>query len=593
MPSSPIFVRLFAETPSPEQPSSVPAIAGSDPATLSTGNGPPDDCEDNAVLPVSFVPGQTLAQAVYLSGLFPPPALCSGLARCGRCRMRLLQDPDCPPPPEPVSADTLFFTQDQLSQGWRLACHHKPVSGMRAELPEDIRLFPPSPGLPAQGLPSLSTGERLFLAVDLGTTSLQWRLLSVPASGTGAPDAPALAPRVLWQGSQVNPQMGAGSDVISRLATARTPQGRDRLRRLTLHALQNLAHQALHAGAHGPQSGITALCLAANPAMTCITLGKDTASLAAAPYSLPYGGGQWEKEPGLPPLWTPPQLSPFVGGDIAAGYASLVFDPSRPAPAFPFLLADMGTNGEFLLALSPDRALCASVALGPALEGIGLSCGSEARASAVSDFTLGPGGLMAWALPEEGDEAHPALGDAPLPGVTGTGYIALLYLLLQSRAMDREGRFTPGQSGPLRRFFTPATDEKSHEAFLALPHGLRLRASDVEEALKVKAAFSLGLRRLLDHAGLASRGLTQVFLAGALGRHVHPRALEELGFFPPGMASRLVAVGNASLAGASILVHNEEARGALTWWATRAGGLELASDPSFARDYPDHMRFLW
>lgn len=50
------------------------------------------------------------------------------------------------------------------------------------------------------------------LAVDLGTTSIHWRLLD----GTGHEAA---------SGQALNPQMGAGSDVVSRLAAARNQEG--------------------------------------------------------------------------------------------------------------------------------------------------------------------------------------------------------------------------------------------------------------------------------------------------------------------------------------------------------------------------------
>ena len=38
----------------------------------------------------------SLAAAIWLSGRVSPPALCSGLGRCGSCRVRFLSDP--PPP---------------------------------------------------------------------------------------------------------------------------------------------------------------------------------------------------------------------------------------------------------------------------------------------------------------------------------------------------------------------------------------------------------------------------------------------------------------------------------------------------------------
>lgn len=624
-------------------------------------------------------PEQSLARAVYLSGHFAPPPLCSGLAACGRCRMRI--DTDALRP-SPVPAEQRLFSADELAAGWRLGCRHRSAPGMRIELPLGTRLFAEmladgsedpllahpkrvkgeqtsaestmveqataeqtkneptaveraaaertAAGHEAAGQTGSEraaigqtmderTAQAAFLAVDLGTTSLQWKLMALIAEEFWT----------LWQGTAVNPQMGAGSDVVSRLSVAATANGRERLGRLTRDALRRLADRGLAVlRAHGLNAELSALCLSANTAMTAITLGLDTRGLAVAPYSLPYAGGQWEDVPGLPRLWTPPQLSPFVGGDIAAGYAALALDPERPEPDYPFLLADLGTNGEFLLALGPDFALAASVALGPALEGIGLAHGVEARPGAISGFSLTPRGLVTLRLPDAAAR-EPKTGGASAsrpvsslaaavppspaitpvtatasaatsafpPGITGTGYLSLLHILLSSGAMDRQGHFTPDGCGPLKRFFTPTKETASGgvqgEEHLALPLSLRLTATDVEEILKVKAAFSLGLHRLLQTAGLASRDLARVYVAGALGEHVNKRALEELGFFPQGMENRLEAVGNTSLAGAVLLMRRPDLRPALVQWAAKVKTLDLASDPAFTKHFAEHMRFVW
>ncbi len=558
-------------------------IAG---AGIADPAGSPRIGEDAFEPRIACQPGQTLAQAIYLSGHFAPPALCSGLATCGRCRVRVTDGR-----PDPVPAEQHIFSPEEITEGWRLACRHQPAPGMRVELPDEARPFAaPLAGNAAEPAGGPMKGENAFLAVDLGTTSLEWLLFTPLAQGI----------RILWQGKTVNPQMGAGSDLISRLAAAGHGQ---RLGALTREALRILAEKsAAVMRAHG-LSGAPTLCLAANTAMTAITLDADTAGLARAPYSLPYAGGQWENPPGLPRTWIPPQLSPFVGGDIAAGYAALALDPDRPTPDYPFLLADLGTNGEFLLALAPDKALAASVALGPALEGIGLTHGTEARPGAITDFSLGLKGLEARRLPASGPDS-PAPG-APAPdafpssstGITGTGYLALLRLLLASGAMDSQGHFTPDYCGPLKRFLSPEkagpTGIPGDGDWLPLPLSLRLTARDVEEILKVKAAFSLGLRRLLAKAGLAFRDLAGVRIAGALGSHVNKQALEHLGFFPPGAENRLEAVGNTSLAGAALLLRNPDARPALVRWAATVETLDLATDPGFTQNFTAHMRFVW
>ena len=617
---------------------------------------PPDarQAQTAHVRPISYAAGQTLAQAVYLSGFFRPPVLCSGLSLCGRCRMRILSAPCLP---EPTNIERRCFSQDELTLGWRLGCRHPAQPDIRIELPPGSGSIwgdtssgivfargagPKTPALPRKNLPSssdpkLNHYQQYVLAIDLGTTTLEWAVTpqTSPAGHDPLSDA-------LWNGSCVNPQMGAGSDVLSRLAVARSLEGRATLHKLTVNAVNALTRTAQqHARAAAPGADISALCLAGNPAMTALALDLDSAGLAAAPYSLPDRGGRWASLPDLPPLWIPPQLSPFVGGDLAAGYAFLALNPAAPPPVFPFVLADMGTNGEFLLALGPDKALAASVALGPALEGSGLSMGSEARPGAVSGFVLQPGGLGALVLREEdGPETGRAVGSGsvwrqtrkaqlctmgldsygPAPedkasltkyhdklshyravpakpveqvsGITGTGYLSLLRLLLHARAIDEYGHFSSNAAGPLRGLFPPAQDARG-ERYLELPHGLRLYASDLEELLKVKAAFSLGLRRLLAAAGTASRDLSRVYLAGALGRHMDKEALETLGFFPPGFLPRLHAVGNSSLAGAALLLRHPPAREALTDWAAHVQTVNLAADPEFTGSFTSHMRFFW
>lgn len=532
-------------------------------------------------------PGQTIAQAVYLSGFFQPPVLCSGLARCGRCRMLVELGA-----PKPLPVEKAVFSSGDIEKGWRLACRHKAVEGMRLILPEGTRLYGgASLALPGKSVPDvLFSGQksvaasRYALAVDFGTTTVHWRLLEVPKEKGQA------AARILWENSAVNPQMGAGSDVVSRLGAALQDEGSKRLRDLFLDGLRRLLEKSKKYLPAATWGRVSALCLAANPAMTCLALGSDIRGLAHAPYSLPARGGDWVQLEELPPMWLPPQLSPFVGGDISAGYAAIAFTRDRPPPVHPFLLADLGTNGEFLLVVSPDKAFAASVALGPALEGTGLSHGTEARPGAVSAFTLSPGGLEARTL-----EGLSADGREPsvCPGITGTGYISLLSILLTAGVLDREGAFTPGTRGPLRRFLRLSPQTGDGGQSLELPMGLRLPASDVEELLKVKAAFSLGLQRLLDRAGVPTASLAKVYIAGALGLHADKHALEELGFLPQGMAARVETVGNSSLDGAALLLQHGDARQALVEWAGKVESLELARDDAFLREFPHHMRFSW
>jgi len=503
-------------------------------------------------LSIPAKPGDTVAAALWQSGRLRPAALCSGLGRCGACRVRFA----CPPPPSPGEEDILG--REALDDGWRLGCRHAAADGMRIEVPA-----PPADdaetGLFFRAEPEGRADDGPFvLAVDLGTTSVCWRLTS-RSSG-----------RCMVEGRLLNPQMGAGSDVMSRIAAARTPEGRSRLREPVLRLLRRLVQI---------MAPVSELCVAGNTAMTAILLDKDCAGLAAAPYSLPEKGGRAVALPGLPPVWIPPQIAPFVGGDITSGVLAL----KRAKIAYPFLLADMGTNGEFVLALDEARAVTGSVPLGPALEGIGMRHGVMAGPGSVTAFTLGPSGITPHFWRNE-----PPAGNAA--GIAGAGYLSLIALLLRLGVIGPDGRPAARPSTGIASRLLDSLRQRGGGWSLPLGKGLALEAADVEEVLKVRAAFALTAQRLLREKGLSPADPCWV-LSGALGGHVSGETLATLGFLPSGTGIRLSFAGNTSLDGAERWLLEPADRADLARWAGNCGVLDLRSDADFTAAFVGAMRF--
>ena len=478
-------------------------------------------------------------------------ALCSGLGRCGLCRVRF-KDPRLAP--EPVSDEYNVLGEPAVAQGWRLGCRHIAQPGMSIEVPVVGR---------ARGIHAPRPLEHLsgaLLAVDLGTTSLQWKAVSLQGD-------------MLASGHCLNPQLGAGSDVMSRIAEALEPAGRSRLRGLLIQVLHSIVRET---PAH-----VDALCVAGNTAMTAILLDKDLSGLAGAPYTVPDTGGRFVDLPGLPPTWVPFQPAPFIGGDIAAGVTALL----HAGTPQPFLLADMGTNGEIALVLDSRTVFAGSVPLGPALEGIGLRNGVLAGPGAIVEFALSPQGL----LPRLYEGEQPAADR--ITGITGTGYLSLIAQLRHCGALNTEGQPVRGACQPLAaRILRTLRHLKRGGWQLELPFGLVLTADDVETLLKVRAAFSLAVRKVIESAGqlpATREGIAVWALAGALGEHVPRQALEELGFVPPGLGARLQCVGNTSLEGALQLLREPSLRAEQRNWHT----VDVTTLSTFATEYIDAMRF--
>jgi uncharacterized 2Fe-2S/4Fe-4S cluster protein (DUF4445 family)/ferredoxin len=503
----------------------------------------------------------TLAQRIFLAGLWDGVPLCAGLGKCGLCRARYTADP-----PAPKAEERKRLGREAVEAGWRLTCLH-PAAPCAIELPEPKRSARPRLDVADAGEATISIAAPLSLAVDLGTTSIHW---AAHAGGTE-----------LSRGQGLNPQMGLGSEVMSRLGFAARPGGAKILADLVLDRLRGLADEA--AERHG--ATVARLCVAGNSAMTCLLLGLPVAGLSRAPYRLDYAGGDdRELAPDLPQTRIPPLLAPFVGADLSAGLAALAFGAwaeGAAAPQYPFLLADLGTNGEFVLALSAEEYLLASVPMGPALEGVGLRHGRTAAPGAVRAFALTPAGLKPEYI------ARPPLPDED-PGITGVGYLSLVAALLRAGVLDESGRFVVPAT-PLGRRVAAGLAAMDGEAVLDLGAGLALPASDVEELVKVKAAFNLALSRLLAESGLPASALTAVYLAGAMGEHVDARDLATLGFLPDPLAARLVRAGNTSLAGAGLLLHSAEAWDWVRALPARCRALDLASDPRFGALFVERM----
>lgn len=579
------------------------------PATADTASPAENQAEATPCAVFRATAGQGLARAIWLSGQVPPVPQCGGLGRCGRCRVRFMHDA-----PPFLPEEEAVFSPAELTLGWRLACRRQVPDAASLDLalpPEHLvasAVFPAAAGAIPPGAQRPDTSGAalpdLALAVDLGTTSLFWRALR--ADGT-----------VAAEGRALNPQAGAGADIMSRLAVAREARGRGVLAHLARRELLRVVGCLARAG----RGVVSHVCLAANTAMTDIFLDLDVEGLCAAPYRMTHCGDETVLLRGLPPVYIPPLLGPFVGGDVSAGLLALreVHTPR------PFVLADLGTNGELALVDGQGRLWLTSVPLGPALEGIGPQCGQLAGPGVVTGFSLTPLGLVARFYEDAGSGEAPettkgtASGTAAefgvphasgcscptcgqggtgagfhAAGISATGYLSLLALLLRAGVLREDGSFVSSPAMPLAKKLAaclePARPPRSG-ARLRLPHGLWLAAADVEELLKVKAAFALALEALLRAANLPAGQVAALCLAGALGEHVDPDDLETLGFVPAPLARRLRAVGNTSLDGAAVLARDAEKGAELARLCRGATLLPLVDEPNFHTEYLRHMRF--
>ncbi len=468
---------------------------------------------------------------LWMHELYNKKALCSGVGKCGKCKIRFIS-----PAPKPSQDENELLTFDEIDSNIRLSCKHYAKDEHIIELIEED----------SQTVNNINDkdknikGEKYFLkhekqenlpvclAIDFGTTSLEYTLFK---------DS-----KVYAHGKILNPMQGIGSEVMARLEFAKSSENAKLLKNRTWQEIKNIVSESQNLGLIVEQ-----IIFSANSAMTYLALGLESKSLATAPYSLSYMGGDVQHIEGLPPIFIPPLLAPFVGGDISSGLFAL---HQRENLSYPYLFVDMGTNAEFILHVSENENYMASVPLGPSVEGVGLTFGTVANSTSIVDFNLTPLGLKEILLDGKQGKAK---------GICGVGYLHLLQILSRISLIDKEGHFIIKPSMPLARKVAQFTESTCGNC-LQLNHGIYLSGQDVESLLMVKAAFRTAFEILLDSSSINESQLQKVYVAGAFGKYLKTDTITDLGFLPHSLLSKIEQIGNSSLEGAQLLCtsHNQK-----------------------------------
>ena len=454
---------------------------------------------------------------------------CGGSDMCGGCRIRVLEGnlPAGIP-------DRCVFTEEELEQGWRLACSARANSSLRLEVGQWVApvLVDTSP-LEGQG----RTG--LGIAVDVGTTTIAAQMLDL---ATG---------RVLGVRTSLNPQCAHGADVMSRVLFALS-DGR-------LTPMIRLAIGDMVTDMAGERSSeLVEITLAGNTVMHHLFAGVDVEPLSHAPFVPHVTGEQLFSPPqldwSLPPpcrVRFLPCIGGFVGSDILAGILATGIAAGENLCA----LIDLGTNGEIVLARR-GRILCASTAAGPAFEGASIRMGMRAASGAISHVFLEDDKL----------ECH-VIGNAPARGICGSGLVDAVAAGLDLRMILPSGRLADG----------------THEFPLTGP--VVITQSDVRELQLAKAAIAAGMRLLLRRWGANHDQIAAVHLAGAFGNYVRLESAVRTGLLEIAPC-RITPGGNTALRGAKMALLSPD--------QPFPGPIEhvpLASEPEFQETFIECIAF--
>ena len=490
---------------------------------------------------VREVPAGTLLLHTLDGGVETP---CGGHGRCGKCRVTV-QGRVSPAGPQ----EAALLDPEALNSGIRLACLAA-VEGDCAVVLSASRAVQAISGdgaMPA--FMPMPIFEKYGAAVDIGTTTLAARLYDRSGS-------------LLAQAAAPNPQRVYGADVISRIEKSLAGE-REALARCIRDGVDALLRQ-MESQAGVDAEAVDAVVLTGNTTMLYLLTGRDVDCLSHAPFIADELFGRYAEPeeltlsaaPGAR-LYLPRCMSAFVGADVTSALvASQICTRAESA-----LLADIGTNGELAL-WHNGRLLCCSTAAGPVFEGAAISRGMQAGPGAIDRVT--------W---ENGKISCHTIGDVPAAGICGSGIIDAAAVFCREEIIDETGAFTD------REDEYPLTPE------------VALTQKDIRMLQLAKSAICAGMLTLLEAEGIAAEGPGWLIIAGGFGSFLNLHSAACIGLFPAELEGRACAIGNAALAGASMMLLRGEFRTQGTALAKMSETVDLSSSPVFMGNYVECMSF--
>ena len=428
------------------------------------------------------------------------------------------------------------------------------------------------------------TGEGLGISFDVGTTTLAGMLWNMQEGA------------LLDAETAANPQAVFGADVVNRIqAAAESGEKLNRMQGLLVKKLDEMAALMWErTQGEGKTARVTRVVVVGNTAMCEIFMGMRPEGLSQAPFTPDYQGTlrmaggamgfQFLKEAEIDIL---PAIGGYVGADALAVYSYVNHQEQEAYQRGEnkILAVDIGTNGEILLWCGGKRYAC-STAAGPALEGGAVSQGMRAAAGAVDKVSL------SGRFPMQDIVCRVIGGEKPV-GICGSGLLDALAVLYRIGVVDDTGYMRSadeaGKEGVPRRICRRIRERK----FLLTDekNPVYVTADDIRQLQLSISALRSGMEVLMKKAGICSKELDRIYLAGAFGCYIDIESSVSIGLFPDDCREKIVQAGNLAGTGAAMALLSTKVLGEMEEKASFPVHVELAAEEDFKELFLSHMNF--
>lgn len=498
-----------------------------------------DDLDEEITVSVNGE-SRSVLRGLTLSEIVKGEKPCGGHGKCGKCKVvargRLS---------DPCEDEIKLLKADELDSGVRLACLTYALGDCEIQTLErkGVERIVTDGALPEIEL--APAFENYGVAIDVGTTTLAARLYDKRA-------------KLLSESSCINPQEAWGADVISRIEAALDGHARE-LAVAIRTAIDEIINELADA-ANIDSKEIDGVVITGNTVMLSLLAEQSVEPFSHAPFDAQrlFGEVVFAKALELTnfneetAVYLAPCISAFVGADTTCAIMATELYRDNGA-----MLVDIGTNGEIALWNNGRCAVC-STAAGPAFEGVGISMGMRGAEGAIDKVSLQNGELY----------AH-VLGNVVPRGICGSGLVDAVACMLDIGVIGDDGYL------------------EDDEFNVAEPVSLTPR--DVRMLQLAKSAICAGIITLSECDSLDLSKISRLYVAGGFGSYLSRENAAKIGLIPRQLSEKMIAVGNAALGGASVLLLDKNARNKAEYLAKNAVTVDLSSNPVFSENYMNAM----
>ena len=379
--------------------------------------------------------------------------------------------------------------------------------------------------------------------------------------------------------SMLNKQQPFGADVISRIsATMLDENALSRLRNAAQSTLDELTQEVIKE-AKVNKDNVYEVAIAGNATMIQLILGVDPEPVGVAPFitASQYWPVLNAKEFGIN---IHPQARaysfPSLGAYVGGDIVAGVLASGMDRDKRVRLFIDVGTNCEIVLS-DGNKIITTAAPAGPAFEAASIKCGMRAADGAIEVVKITKDGVTLQVI-----------GEVEPQGMCGSGLVDAVAELAKIGVLDQSGRFISKEE--LEKNFPKLSDrlidlESTEKAFIL--HGdkndplVYLTQRDVRELQFAKASIATGWRLLMDQLNLKDDDIQQVLLAGSFGSYLSPASAIQIGLVPKIPVMRIVSAGNVAGEGAKMVLLSQPERNGANALLNEVEYVELSDRADF------------